>query len=168
MILTSVGNQKVFEKVADAMLTQHPGLHEMETARPPARQFGSPNRWPSKGGQFEKKQFVKRKFVTKAFMAHACSDESCCSEQEEEESDGDENFTSYFCQSSGADDDFEDVEASTLDLAHPYNLAFSLPGHRWGVFISTLRHPNVGGIVSLPQDIAALCTNIAFVGQQKN
>ena len=110
MILTSVGNQKVFEKVADAMLTQHPRLHEVETARPPTKQFGSMNRWPSKGGQFERKKFVKKKFVTKAFMAHACSDESCCSEQEKEESsDGDEDFTSYFCQSSGADGDFEDV-----------------------------------------------------------
>ena len=47
MILTSVGNQKIFEKVADAMLTHHPRLHEVETARPPANQFGSTNRWPS-------------------------------------------------------------------------------------------------------------------------
>ena len=58
----------------------------------------------------------------------------------------------------GTDDDREDVEASTLDLAHPYNLGLSLPEHRWAVYASTHRHPNVGGIVSLPQDIAALCT----------
>ena len=58
-------------------------------------------------------------------------------------------------------DDFEDVVASPLDLAHPYNQSdhggvksFS----RWAVFTSTLRHPTVSGIVSLPQDIAALCT----------
>ena len=58
----------------------------------------------------------------------------------------------------GTDGDFEDVEASTLNLAHPYNVGLSLPEHRWVVYISTHRHPNVGGIVSLPQDIAALCT----------
>ena len=50
MILTSVGNKKIFQQVADAMLTHHPRLHEMETARPPARTFAPPNRWPIRAG----------------------------------------------------------------------------------------------------------------------
>ena len=61
----------------------------------------------------------------------------------------------------GTDDDFEDVEASPLDLAHPHNNLNQgdVRGvFRWRVFTSTLRHPNVSGIVFLPQDIAALCT----------
>ena len=61
----------------------------------------------------------------------------------------------------GTVDDFEDVNASPLDLAHPYNNSSHAElkrGHSWGVFTSMLRHPNVGGIVSLPHDIAALCT----------
>ena len=61
----------------------------------------------------------------------------------------------------GTVDDFEDVNASPLDLAHPYNNSSHGQlerGHSWGVFTSMLRHPTVSGIVSLPHDIAALCT----------
>ena len=106
MILTSVGNKKVFQKVADAMTTQHPRLHEYEK-----KSFVSGGRkaWQDS----PRKPSGKRtsKFMTKAFMAHAdCADESCCEQSDGESGDGDEeNLTGYYCLSSGADEEFEDV-----------------------------------------------------------
>ena len=43
-------------------------------------------------------------------MAHVhCSDESCCEQSEDESDDDNENLSGYYCQSSGADEEFEDV-----------------------------------------------------------
>ena len=48
--------------------------------------------------------------MTKAFVAHQdCTDDSCGEEEEDESSGQEEGMTTYFCQSSGADEEFEDV-----------------------------------------------------------
>ena len=57
--------------------------------------------------------------------------------------------------------EFEDVLASPLDFFHALNNSVHKDeesSDKCFVFTTTLRHPNVSGIVSLPQDIAALCT----------
>ena len=66
--------------------------------------FGKPFRRPFK--PFQK----TRKFMTKAFMAHGdCSDESCCEKTDDESADHEGGMTTYYCQSCGADDEFEDA-----------------------------------------------------------
>ena len=109
--------QTLFQLVADAMTTQHPRLHEYEK-----KSFVSGGRkaWQDSPRTPSGKRTPK--FMTKAFMAHAdCSDESCC-EQSDGESDVDddeENLTGYYCQSSGADEEFE---AFLLELLSDFQI----------------------------------------------
>lgn len=111
MVLTSVGNKKEFDKVADAMVTQHPRVHEDEKSK---RTFDADGERKPAFGKFRKpfRTFAttKTRIMTKAFVAHGDCSEVCDHDESEEEStDHEDGMTTYFCQSCGADDEFQDV-----------------------------------------------------------
>ena len=103
MVLTSVSNKKGFDKVADAMVTQHPRTHEDEKGRQSHDDDGDKKhnvgRFRKPFGTFSKAK-TKTSFMTRAFMAHGdCSGDCDHDESGDESTDKEEGMTVYYCQS---------------------------------------------------------------------